>query len=435
MSNRVWDSRVFSAISFLILSLILAVFAFFLNQDYEQSGLPVWLLSAMYLYLIFVFARTIFHLLFSFAWLLFKKESPDSLTHYPLVSLIVPCYDEEKVIDTALQSILKLNYPNYEVIVVDDGSSDSTFEKAKVLGENRRLRVIFQKNAGKAAALNTGIAEARGEYVFCMDADSQLSPNVLLDGLIHFQQNRNLAAVAGNVKIGNSGNIISAFQKLEYITALNFLKVAQSFLQLVTVVPGPVGLFRKDKILKIGGYKSETFAEDCDLTLRLLMAGHAVIYEPKMYAVTEAPNDFNSLIKQRYRWSRGIVQAIKLNSHWLLRPFSNFRNFFIIVYMIIESIFIPTCNCLFATAAIYLALTSTSKLIVGHYFTQLVILDIVVIAYSLLADSFSLRMLFLGLVNRFTYGLALEIQRFFAIFDEFFELPMSWDKLERRGLK
>lgn len=244
-----------------------------------------------------------------------------------------------------------------------------------------------------------------------------------------------MAAVAGSVRIGNAENVICAFQKLEYITALNFLKLAQSFLQIVTVVPGPVGLFKKEKIQNIGGYKTETFAEDCDLTLRLLMAGYAVIYEPKMYAITEAPEEFNSLIKQRYRWSRGIVQAIKLNSKWLLSPLSNLRNFFIMWYMLVESIVIPTVNYLFVMVAIFMALKSESHIIVGYYFSQLVLLDLVIITYSLITENFSFRLLILGFVNRFTYGLALEIQRFFAIFDELFELPMTWGKLERKGLK
>lgn len=432
---RLYEARIFSAISFLFLCGIFAVLASTANEGRFQQDAPNWLIATMYLYLIFIFFRTVFHLLFSFAWLLFRRDLKNPPNHFPLISIIVPCYQEELVIDTAIKSILELNYPNFEVIIVDDGSTDLTFEKARNLIENKRLRAIFQKNSGKASALNRGISEARGEYVFCMDADSKLSPDVLLQGIKHFSNNSNLAAVAGSVRIGNAENVICAFQKLEYITALNFLKLAQSFLQIVTVVPGPVGLFKKEKIQNIGGYKTETFAEDCDLTLRLLMAGYAVIYEPKMYAITEAPEEFNSLIKQRYRWSRGIVQAIKLNSKWLLSPLSNLRNFFIMWYMLVESIVIPTVNYLFVMVAIFMALKSESHIIIGYYFSQLVLLDLVIITYSLITENFSFRLLLLGFVNRFTYGLALEIQRFFAIFDELFELPMTWGKLERKGLK
>lgn len=427
-------SRVFVTLSLLVFCVVLSVLTALMSYSHLLESLPQTILILMYIYLGFIFVRTGFHLIFSFLWSLHNKKIEKNLDHFPLVSIIVPCFDEEKVIETALRSLFKMNYPNFEIIVVDDGSKDLTFTLARSLKSTHPFRVVFQQNAGKAAALNRGIEEAKGEYVFCMDADSRLNPDSITKGIRHFFTIPNLSAVAGNVMIGGGSGLVNSFQKLEYITALNFLKIAQSYLGIVTVVPGPVGLFKKSKLLETGGYKTDTFAEDCDLTLSLLMKGGSVVYEPEMIAVTEAPQEFTSLIKQRYRWSRGIVQAIKLNSKWMISPASNIRNFLIMWYMAIESLFIPCCNYLFAVTALYLALDSSQNFIIGFYFFQLLILDLIIVVYSLIGQGLSLNLVLLGVVNRFTYGLALEIQRFFSVIDEFMELPMTWDKLKRNGL-
>lgn len=427
------EAQLLSILAFLALVALLAVASSFFNSR-EITDIPKWLLSSMYLYLIFVFFRTIFHLLFSFAWVVFRPLAKTTLENYPLVSIILPCFEEEKVVEESIKSVLKMDYPNFEVIVVDDGSTDLTFAKAKEFTKDKRLRVVFQKNAGKAAALNRGLQESLGEYVMCMDADSRLRDNAIQQGMRHMLENPNLAAVAGNVRVGNPNTLVGIFQKLEYVTALNFLKLAQSFLQIVTVVPGPVGLFRKKSVENIGGYDSSTFAEDCDLTLRLLFSGFSVIYEPKMIAVTEVPEQLEQLFSQRYRWSRGILQAIKLNRKWLVKPFSHPRNFFIAWYMLIESAFVPTCNYVFAIATLFVALSSPTLHVIGHYFSQLVILDLVIVIYCLLSEKFSFRLLILAFFNRFTYGLALETHRFFSMIDELLGLPMSWGKLKRKGL-
>lgn len=419
----------------LILSIFTILLYSFQSNNVELEG--KWgnfLFQAMFFYLIIIFIRTIAHLILCFANAFFTKSPKVNLEYYPLVSVLIPCYNEELVIKKAIKSALKLSYPNYEIIIIDDGSNDSTLDIASALVRNGKVRIINQENGGKAKALNRGIEEAFGEYFLCMDADSLLSFGAIELGISKLIEDENLGAVAGTVEIGNAVNSLTRFQKLEYIVGLNLFKVAQSFLKVVTVIPGPIGLFRKSIVQEVGGYKTNTYAEDCELTLRILMAGYGTIYIPEMVAVTEAPEDLKSLIAQRYRWSRGVVQAIRENFKCLLRPDKDFRNFLIILYMNVESIVIPCINFLFAFFTLEYALYHGRMQIFGNFFLQLTFLDVTLTVFCIAIQGYSLNLIFYSIFNRVTYGLGLEILRFLSIIDEVFNLPMSWAKLARKGL-
>lgn len=431
----------FITILFFVVGILAISFVLYYESHFEVrfSSWDQILSSSMYFYLVFIFFRTAMHLVLSFASLFFSRTAKPLKT-YPLVSILVPCYNEDKVVKEALLSVKRLTYPNYEIVVIDDGSSDVTLEEVAALqshnpGENARIRIIHQKNAGKAEALNRGIMEAQGEYVFCLDADSALAPDVIEQSLPLLLNNSKIAAVAGTVQVGNLVNPLTKFQALEYISGLNLFKEAQSFLGIVTVIPGPVGLFRKNLVVEVGGYKSDTLAEDCELTLRLLMKGYRTVYAPNMNARTEVPDEFSALIGQRYRWSRGVLKAIKVNSDWLLHPTRSLRNFLILLYMLIESFFIPTVNFLFAFASINYALAFGVKGLYGYFFLQLVLLDLILALFCLVIEKekkFSL--LGYAFMNRFTYGMALEMLRFFSLFDELLGLPLAWGKLVRKGM-
>ncbi len=174
---------------------------------------------------------------------------------------------------------------------MDDGSTDRTVERAASL-EGRygdtTLRVVSKRNGGKASALNTGIALARIDYVLCMDGDSRLDPGTLRAAMRHFGDPR-VGAVAGNVKVVNRDNVWTRLQALEYLEGLNMARRAQGFLRVVNIIPGPIGVFRRDVLRRVGGYDTDTFAEDADLTLKILTAGWHVAYEERAIAYTEAP--------------------------------------------------------------------------------------------------------------------------------------------------
>ena len=205
---------------------------------------------------------------------------------------------------------------------MDDGSTDRTLERAEALAGRyggTTLRVVSKSNGGKASALNTGIALARHDYVLCMDGDSRLDPGTLRAAMRHFADPR-VGAVAGNVKVVNRDNVWTRLQALEYLEGLNMARRAQGFLRVVNIIPGPIGVFRRDVLRSVGGYDTDTFAEDADLTLKILTAGWHVAYEERAIAYTEAPEQFVDLVKQRYRWTRGILQALRKRARWLVSP-------------------------------------------------------------------------------------------------------------------
>jgi cellulose synthase/poly-beta-1,6-N-acetylglucosamine synthase-like glycosyltransferase len=319
--------------------------------------------------------------------------------------------------------------------VIDDGSFDLTSEIAKKFEDKGRLRVIYKENGGKADALNRGIDEALGEYILCMDADSVLSEDVLLECMGFFQKYPDLSAVAGRVEIGNSQNILSKFQKLEYITGLNLFKRGQSFLKTVTIIPGPIGVFKREALLAVGKYDLDTFAEDADLTIRLIIAGHRIKYNPRMVAVTEGPIELSQLITQRYRWSRGMVQAIFKNIRHLNVFKSGLRNSLTMLYMLVESVFIPIVNFSFTMLTIQYALTYGGTQMLGSYFIGLTLLDLSLTLFSMITERNVKPFFMLSIINRVTYGLFLETLRFFAIIDELLGIPMSWGQLKRTGLE
>ncbi|RYF84360.1 MAG: glycosyltransferase, partial [Chitinophagaceae bacterium] len=193
--------------------------------------------------------------------------------HYPLVSIIVPAYNEEVNAVSSLQNLLKTDYHNYNIIFIDDGSKDATYERVVAAFEDYPKIEIFSKsNGGKASALNFGIAQTEAPFVVCIDADTKLHPAAVSELMKHFlaDENEKIGAVAGNVKVGNEVNMLSRWQAIEYISSQNFDRRAFAAVNAVTVVPGAIGAFRKQAIVDAGGFTTDTLAEDCDLTIRIL---------------------------------------------------------------------------------------------------------------------------------------------------------------------
>ena len=237
----------------------------------------------------------------------------------PLVSIIVPAYNEEVNAVSSLNNLLKTDYPNFEIIFVDDGSKDSTFEKVSTaFKDNPKMRVLTKPNGGKASALNYGILQSLADYVVCIDADTKLLPNAVSLLMRHFDQQPGTAenmtgAVAGNVKVGNEVNAITRWQAIEYITSQNFDRKAFGAVNAITVVPGAIGAFRKKALEEAGGFTIDTLAEDCDLTVRILRCGYTIKNDNSAIALTEAPETVKMFLKQRFRWSFGVMQTFWKN--------------------------------------------------------------------------------------------------------------------------
>lgn len=313
-----------------------------------------------------------------------KKENLQPLAGSPLVSIIVPAYNEEVNAVNALNKLLKLTYPNFNIIFVDDGSKDATYERvALAFKDNSRVEVHTKPNGGKASALNYGIAQTNAEYVLCIDADTYLLPDSLELLVRHFTDER-VGAVAGNVKVGNERNLITRWQSIEYITSQNFDRNAFAYINAITVVPGAIGAFRKSAIQKAGGFTSDTFAEDCDLTMRLLRADYVVKSENKAIALTEAPETMKQFLKQRFRWSFGVMQAFWKNRDALFNKTYGSLGMIALPNILIFQVLIPLIAPL-ADLFMIIGLFSGNGAIILRYYAAFMLIDV---AAAVLAFSF-----------------------------------------------
>jgi cellulose synthase/poly-beta-1,6-N-acetylglucosamine synthase-like glycosyltransferase len=224
--------------------------------------------------------------------------------------VLIPCFNEEKVIASSVERILASEWKNLEVIVLDDGSADGTSEEVrKHFADEPRVRLFTFENGGKARALNRGLQYASGEVVVALDADT-LFPPATIGRLVRWFADPGIGAVAGNALVGNRLNIVTRWQALEYVTAQNLERRALAALGAVTVVPGAVGAWRRSALDALGGYPDDTLAEDQDMTIAVQRAGWKVGFDPQARAWTEAPDTVEGLLKQRFRWSFGTLQCI-----------------------------------------------------------------------------------------------------------------------------
>uniref|UniRef100_UPI000A77CDC2 bifunctional polysaccharide deacetylase/glycosyltransferase family 2 protein n=1 Tax=Peterkaempfera griseoplana TaxID=66896 RepID=UPI000A77CDC2 len=223
------------------------------------------------------------------------------------VSVIVPAYNESAGIEAAVRSLLASDHP-VEVIVVDDGSTDGTADLVESLGLPG-VRVIRQPNAGKPAALNTGIAAASCDLVVMVDGDTVFEPDAVRMLVQPFADPR-VGAVSGNAKVANRGGLLGRWQHIEYVVGFNLDRRLFDLAECMPTVPGAVGAFRRQALLGVGGVSDITLAEDTDLTMALCRAGWRVVYEERARAWTEAPASLGALWRQRYRWCYGTLQAM-----------------------------------------------------------------------------------------------------------------------------
>src|SRR6202790_5495489 len=239
----------------------------------------------------------------------FRPAPPDHPDFQPPVSVLVPAYNEESVIVYTINSVLESDYPKLEVIVVDDGSTDGTSELLdEQFGRNPAVRIIHQPNRGKSAALAHAQAEATSGIIVTIDADTSVEPDAVSKLVRHFVNPR-VGAVAGNVKVGNRVSWLTRWQALEYVPNQNLEKRAFDLLNCIPVVPGALSAWRAEAINNCGGFSADTVAEDTDLTITIRRAGWKINYEEEAIGWTDAPETASTLVRQRFRWTFGTLQA------------------------------------------------------------------------------------------------------------------------------
>ena len=308
----------------------------------------------------------------------------------PLVSIIVPAYNEEVNAVSSVQNLLKTNYPRFEIIFVDDGSRDDTYRRVmQAFKDIPAVRVFTKPNGGKASALNYGMLQSAAEYLICIDADTKLLPDAVSKLMMHFGNyeypgGKKVGAVAGNVKVGNKVNLLTRWQSIEYISSQNFDRKAFAYVNAITVVPGAIGAFRKSAIAESGGFTSDTLAEDCDLTIRLLRNNYIVQNEAGAIAMTESPETLRMFIKQRFRWSFGVMQTFWKNRDMLFSTKYKSLGWIALPNILIFQYIIPSVIPL-ADFFMLVGLLTGNAARIGTYYLIFMLVDV---AVAVLAFSF-----------------------------------------------
>lgn len=275
---------------------------------YSELLLPVWLHTTLQMFFsLYIWGGLFPFILFTALSFLPGKDERDAVS-LPFVSIIIPSFNEEANIARCIESALAIDYPEYEILVVDDGSRDLTLP----IIENYNVSYIrMRSNHGKSAALNLGLERAKGDIVFFTDSDSSLHPMVLRYLTAAFSD-PSIGAVAGKVLLKKSDSYLQKMQSIEYLYGQAVIKEAQFRSGYsVSICPGPVTAFRREALLRVGGFRTRTLAEDFDVTLELLEHGYQTAYEPRAIAYTSAMGRWGDLRKQRIRWSRGHLQVYR----------------------------------------------------------------------------------------------------------------------------
>lgn len=283
----------------------------------DASLVPGWI-SAFFSILYTFFILTVcFPFLLALGWVPLSRYEKNLGVSVPFVSIIIPAFNEEQSIMRSLTALKQLDYPRFEIIVINDGSTDFTYS---VIEQAQVNYIHLRQNQGKAAALNAGIAQAKGAIIVFSDSDSWLHP-MALRYLIEGFSSPKTGAVSGTVEIEQASNLLEKWQVIEYIFGQFFVKIAQlGSGSSVAICPGPVCAFRKDLLLKVGGFRNRTITEDFDTTLAIIKAGYLVNYAPKAVAYTDAPATWKALKYQRLRWFRGHLQTFRLHRDLLFQP-------------------------------------------------------------------------------------------------------------------
>ena len=369
----------------------------------------------------------------------------------PEVAVLIPAYNEETVIVRTIRSVLNSDYKNLRIIVIDDGSPDRTAEVARDAYAAEiaagHIEVLTKANGGKAAALNFALERLTEEIYVGIDADTVIAADAISKLIPHFEDAR-IGAMAGNAKVGNRVNLWTRWQALEYITSQNFERRALDLFHVVTVVPGAIGAWRTAPVKAAGGYPINTVAEDADLTMNILEQGFRVDYEDRSLAFTEAPIDMKGLMRQRFRWSFGTLQAIWKHRAAFVR--NKAMGLFALPNILIFQMFLPLVSpfidmmFLYGVANYFIdrhyhplsaSTASLDKLLV--FFLGFLIIDFVTssVAFSLErkhpANKGDGWLLFHIWLQRFAYRQVFSIVLFKTLKRAIDGKPFNWDKIQR----
>src|SRR5215204_1914797 len=405
-----------------------------------------WLLSLAFLSFVVIVRWCVIHVMSFIAQWRQRADAVDRLS-WPFVSILVPAYNEAETIQSALGSLIALDYPHYEIVVIDDGSSDETYKRAMPFAgdhEQCSVRVLRKPNGGKWSALNYGLKHASADVILCIDADSRLSRDSLRRLALHLDD-PNVGGVSGQITVRNRANLVTWLQAFEYVAANGSLRLAQSLLGSVLVVPGPIGLYRRAALEQVaatgvsngpqkpgrvtGPFSHETFAEDFQLSLTVLCLGWRVVYEPRAISYTKSPDCVQVLLNQRYRWFRGTMQVLTIYRQRLgslqKAPRSSLQVLLYVVYTL--DLYVLPLFAMSTVIGILVAIadgTTTYELLL--FASAMLMLNLMVGTYYVLSQGDQLRILSVLPLYDVYNGILLNIAWVIAAVDEARGARMRW---------
>jgi biofilm PGA synthesis N-glycosyltransferase PgaC len=318
------------------------------------------------------------------------------------------------------------------VLIVDDGSTDDTWQEAQRLARRfKRVSAIHQANGGKSSALNNAIKRSRSEIVICVDADTVFPASTVTRLIRHFRDPK-VGAVAGVVKVGNFDGPVTRWQALEYTIGIYIERSAQALMQAIMIVPGACGAWRREALMKVGGFSHITLAEDGDATLKLHKLGYKVLQDNGAIGYTEVPDSLRGLVKQRFRWTFGTIQAL-----WLHRKMIFRRKYGWLGMLVMPSAVVTTLvPMVFWPALLFVNLQNLvagNYLVIVLFFALSLTLQFMLAAIALWLAKEPLRFLLAVPYGRFIYGPIRTYIMYNTIVTALRGAYVGWNKLTRTG--
>lgn len=356
-----------------------------------------------------------------------QAEAP---SYCPSMSVLIPAFNEEKVLARTIETVIEATYPDKEIIVIDDGSSDRTHQIARSYSD-RGVTVIHRPNGGKAIALNHGILFARGAIIVIVDADSQICKNTLIE-LVRPFRDPEVAAVAGNIKVLNRKNIITRCQALEYIASINIARRALDIFGSVAVVPGALGAYRRDAMNSNGLYDPDTLVEDFDVTIKALKSGKVVQSSSSAVSYTEAPETVREFIKQRLRWYRGNFQAMWKHHDAAFNSRYGFLQKLSFPYMAMSMTFLPIAGLVIIASMIMILLDGGWQILLPAFFF-FSFLQFMLCLLAVRLDNEDWKLVLYSPLFIFGFKQICDFVLLRSLFDVIFLKKLKWTSVKRTG--
>jgi len=418
-----------------IFSLLLLILPFVFGGILAYEGYTLW--DSVYrAVILWGFTITFWSVMLMVPLALYSKHREDQIPpvlEHKFISVIIPAYNEERVIAKTIESAMEIDYPQKEIIVVDDGSKDNTLRIAKSY-EQDMVKVLHKENGGKASALNYGLTFARGEIIAVLDADTIVGKSSLKEIAKIFADDENVAAVAGNVKVRNKVNWLTWCQALEYVAGLQIARRAFDVFGAISIVPGALGSFRKSVLQGAGGYDKETVVEDFDATVKILKSGMVVKGTTKSLAYTEAPTSIIDFYKQRKRWYRGNLQVLFKHRDALTNPRFGFLQKLAFPYMALSMIVLPITGFFILGSAI-LALIQGDIMFVMGSFGFFIILQYLMTALAVRIDGDDPRLIFFSIFFIVGFKQILDFLLLRQLLEQLLSREAHWTSAKRTGFK